>query len=124
MASILKPNLKSFFNKNLYNINKDIYTNWVNYFRYKFAIEGLAKYSLAKQFLSSSIIHNRKINNLHLMFFTLSKLWKELSIFLTSTFKRKKLKMKKHKTAKRIKKLRNIFILNHDFIRYIYVYNY
>lgn len=108
MASILKPNLKSFFNQNLYQNNKNIYTSLVNYFRYKFPFESVAKYSLAKQLFSSSIIHNRKINNLHLMFFTLGKLWKELSIFLTSTFKRKKLKMKKHKTAKRIKKLRNI----------------
>ncbi len=117
MASRLKPNfipmhmnMNSFFNTKLFQNKKNVLTNWVNYFKNKVGMNNMNYYSSAKEFFSSSIMKFRKgkINNFHIMFFTLSKLWKEMSIFLTSTFKRKKIKMKKHKTAKRIKKLRNI----------------
>ncbi len=89
------------------------YTNFIqnvclNNFRLKLVSNN---YVSAKEFFSSCLMKfyiNSAKNYSHILFYSLTKLWKGMSIFLTSTFKRKKLKMKKHKTSKRIKELRNI----------------
>jgi hypothetical protein len=77
-----------------------------------------------KSFLSNGIMSlNTNITPFTQKFQTCNEMWKHyiqyihsgvnnkllgLYIFLTTTFKRKKLKMKKHKTWKRWKKIRNI----------------
>ena len=107
MASKLNSNFRmtSF---NTFQFSKYIQTVCMNNFRLKLVSNN---YVSAKELFSNRLVKfyiNSSKNYPHILFYSLTKLWKEMSIFLTSTFKRKKLKMKKHKTAKRIKELRNI----------------
>lgn len=109
IANKLKTNLFS----NLLQTDKNILMNWMNHLRSRMNIN-MNKNNFANKekndcssWIMKFYIENKK-SFPHVMFFALAKLWREMSIFLTSTFKRKKLKMKKHKCAKRIKKLRNI----------------